>query len=658
MNQKKPNTGLSLQKGSRIVVIGNGMVGHYFINQLVQNKLHDQVFITVIGEEASPAYDRIHLTELFESKQKEELLLHTKDWYYEQGIRLYTADPAIFIDTKKQMVKCKTGAEFSYDYLVLATGSFAYKPPIQGMDSKNIFTYRDFKDIDAIQQKMVGKKSAAILGGGLLGLEAARAMQEGGLQATVVEYADFLLPRQLQPESAKVLQDKIQQTGIQLRISAKTKSIEPHDNGLRIEFKNQADLLADFVIVAAGVRPRDELAIVSGIECDPGGGIVINQKLETNLPNVFAIGECTSFDGERFGLAAPGFQMAEALCKRLLGFDSEYKKISTDTSLKFNGIPVSVVGDYLRPNCEYHLYNDGEHYRLIVTNDFFPIGMVQVGNWEEAPRLQECIRQKTRLSEKQLKIFTESGEVFEEQLNGISNWSAEAIVCNCMSIRKKELTACIAKGCEKIETLSEQTGAGTVCGSCKPVMAELLGTPITEIKKTSSIPFWVGATTCLLFLSLLLFTPSYTYATSVQDSNRYLEHYWLSSLWEQITGFTAFGLLFFSFVFSIKKKFPKMPFFSFSFWRTFHILLASLSLGVAWFHAGGSFGKGFNSSLMLLYTALQITGLLLTLHHALVGEPLTEKHRKLRQQFFQFHFYLSFPLPAFLLFHIFLAYYY
>ena len=299
-----------------ILVIGNGMVGYKFCEKFVAQATASEFKLTVFGEEPRPAYDRVHLSEYFGDQDAERLSMAPRSWYEENGVELITNERVTDIHRANKTITTISDATYSYDYLVLATGSSAFVPPIPGVEKEGVFVYRTIEDLDATLAYAAklkaegGTKKAAILGGGLLGLEAGKAILDMDLEAAVVEFAPRLMPRQLDGDASKVLQGKLEDLGIDILLNKGTQQIVGEGAISGMDFGNGDVLDVGMLLVSAGIRPRDELAKTCGLEVGTRGGIVVTNDMKTSDEAIFAIGECALLNQMIYGLVAPGYDMA------------------------------------------------------------------------------------------------------------------------------------------------------------------------------------------------------------------------------------------------------------------------------------------------------------------------------------------------------------
>ena len=330
----------------QIIVIGNGMVGYKFCEKLRKNAPADQIKLIVYGEEMLPAYDRVHLSEYFDKQDAEKLLMAPREWYQEQDIELRTGEMITAIDRHHRQVITHKGEKESYDYLVLATGSSAMVPKIKGVEKKGVFVYRKIEDLDQIIDYGSKVKRAAVLGGGLLGLEAAKALLDMRLTTQVVEFAPRLMPRQLDNPGADLLKEKIERLGVEVLLDKQTVEIEGNGSLSKLLFADGTSLDTDMLVISCGIIPRDELATTTDLTTGKRGGFVVNHNMQTDDPYIYAIGEAASFEGQVFGLVAPGYEMAEVAINHLLQKEGKvFSGADMSTKLKLIGVDVASFGD-------------------------------------------------------------------------------------------------------------------------------------------------------------------------------------------------------------------------------------------------------------------------------------------------------------------------
>jgi len=477
----------------RIIVIGNGMVGHKFCEKLLAKDIKNEFEIIVFGEETHRAYDRVHLTEYFSGKSVEDLSLSAPDWYASNQIKLYLDDAVIEIDKFKRVITSAGGIELTYDFLVLATGSAAFVPTVPGTDKFGVFVYRTIDDLELITSFAYKAKKAAVIGGGLLGLEAAKAMMDLDLETHVVEFADRLMPRQLDESGSEFLKSKLEHLGIKVHLHKNTSSISGKEKVDGLEFKDNSQLEVDMVVISAGIKPRDELAKECGLRTGPRGGIIVNNKLQTSDPCIYAIGECALFQGMIYGLVAPGYEMADIVASQLTGTDKEFTDFDMSTKLKLLGVDVASFGDAMGMDneCKTVVFEDkirGIYKRLNVSMDGkFLLGGILVGDASAYNMLLQTYKNSMLLPSDIEEIFMKV-----DRTNGNKNAGAgvsalpdSALICSCESVSKGAICCAVKDyGITDLNGIKKVTKAGTGCGGCIPMVKDIINEALKQQGKS------------------------------------------------------------------------------------------------------------------------------------------------------------------------------
>ena len=466
----------------KIVVIGNGMVGYKFCEKLVSKQPTTNMELVVFGEEPRPAYDRVHLSEYFSGKSAEDLYMAPADWYAANGIQLHLADPIQSIDRHNQLVHSFKGLTVPYDYLVLATGSAAFVPAIPGVEKDGVFIYRTIEDLEMMTAWARKAKKGAVIGGGLLGLEAAKAMIDLGVTDThVIEFAPRLMPRQIDDAGSAILTNKLRSLGLTISTNKNTSEITGGDNITGMRFSDDSSIDVDMLVISAGIKPRDELAKLAGLETGTRGGVVVNQKLETTDPRIFAIGECALYKGMIYGLVAPGYDMAEVVATNLTGGDKSFTGYDMSTKLKLIGVDVASFGEPFTNGNEARsvVFEDtmkGVYKRINISADGkHLLGGILVGDAGQYNMLLQTCKNKTVLppNPEDIMLGARGGEA--EAGAGVLGLPGEAVICSCEGITKDELCNAVAKdACETIDAIKKCTKAGTGCGGCVPMVKDLM----------------------------------------------------------------------------------------------------------------------------------------------------------------------------------------
>lgn len=465
----------------RIVIIGNGMVGFKFCEKIVARNIPGLELI-VFGEEMLPAYDRVHLSEYFSGKSVYDLSMAPIQWYEEHGITLHLGDPVHEIDRENKVVRSFKGEVVAYDYIVMATGSAAFVPPIAGIDKDGVFVYRTIEDLNLIARHAPKAKSAAVIGGGLLGLEAAKAMLDLGITEThVIEFAPRLMPRQIDDNGSAVLQNKLKELGITVHTGKNTAAILGNASIKGMIFTDSSILSVDMLVISAGIKPRDELAKSCGLDTGHRGGIIVNDRMQTSDPSIYAIGECALHQGAVYGLVAPGYEMAEVVVAQFAGQQRTFAAFDMSTKLKLIGVDVASFGDP---------FISGEDARSVVFEDTMKgvykrinispdgkrlLGGILVGDASEYNMLLQTCRNGIALPPQPEDLILPAREGKKAEGAGLAGLPETALICSCESVTKGEICKAVdEEGCETVDALKKCTKAGTGCGGCVPMMKDLM----------------------------------------------------------------------------------------------------------------------------------------------------------------------------------------
>ncbi len=473
-----------------LIVIGNGMVGHHFVETLVQSERGSEFGIVIFGEEPRLAYDRVHLTSYFASRNPDDLALTTPDFYRAHGITFHAGDKVVEIDRSLKLIRSQQGIELPYDLLVLATGSYPFVPPIPGHDRDGCFVYRTIEDLEAIAHAALNSQTGAVVGGGLLGLEAAKALQDLGLETHVVEFAPRLMAVQLDDGGGAMLRRKIEALGVGVHTGKNTHTIAAGTfRRHRMEFADGEALETDLIVFSAGIRPRDELARKAGLEIGPRGGIVVDNVCRTSDPEVYAIGECALWNNQIFGLVAPGYQMARVLVEHLNGKDAQFTGADLSTKLKLMGVDVGTIGDShgRTPGAQSYLYQnerDAIYKRLIVSNDGRLLGAVLVGDASQYDTLLQYYRNGIQLPEQPDSLLFPA---LAGTSCGPSALPAGTTLCSCHNVTKGQVMELIGQGVVALADIKAQTKASTGCGGCAGLLKSVVEAELkqrgVEVKK-------------------------------------------------------------------------------------------------------------------------------------------------------------------------------
>ena len=468
---------------ARIAVIGNGMVGQRLLEELVRCEA-TAYEITVLCEEPRPAYDRVHLTSFFSGRSAAELSLVSPDFFEKNAIRLHCADRAVRIDRDHRQVHSGEGRKLAYDQLVLATGSFPFVPPIPGRDRQGCFVYRTIEDLEAIRAASCTAKKGVVVGGGLLGLEAAKALVDLGLDCEVVEFAPRLMAVQIDEGGGRVLRSRIAKLGVGVHTDKNTVAITDGESARhRLEFADGTALETDLVVFSAGIRPRDELARAAGLLCSARGGISIDETCRTSDPVIYAIGECAAYQGRSFGLVAPGYQMASVAAANLSGrHGAAFTGADVSTKLKLLGVDVASIGDAhaTSPGARTCSFVDEgrEIYRKLVLSEDGTrlLGGILIGEAQDYGTLLQMAQSAIPMPARPetLLLPVTSAGANAQVPPGAAALPEFVQICNCNGVSKGQLCAAVQSGATTLGALKKCTRAATTCGGCAPLVAQIL----------------------------------------------------------------------------------------------------------------------------------------------------------------------------------------
>jgi nitrite reductase (NADH) large subunit len=467
------------------VVIGHGMVGHRLLEALAERGALSRPgspgwHAVVLAEEDVPAYDRVHLSSLFTGTRPAELALSTPEFMSEHGVDLRLGDPAERIDPTARTVTTVSGATVSYDVLVLATGSYPFVPPVPGADAPGCFTYRTQYDVGSLTEYAERARDGIVVGGGLLGLEAAGALRTLGLRTHVVEFAPRLMPQQVDDGGAAALRATIESMGVAVHTGVGAAEVVRDDEGATsgLRLSDGQVIEAEVVVFSAGVRPRDRLARESGIAVGDRGGVAVDAHCRTSDPYIYAVGECAqTADGRVYGLVAPGYQMAEAVADALAGEGTTvFSGADTSTKLKLMGADVASFGDpfHTADGAVAVVFSDereGVYKKLLLGPDGKLLGGILVGDAAAYGSLKPHAGRRLPGPAESFILPDTAGA----GLPGADSLPDDAVVCSCHNVTKGQVRAAvIEQGVTDIAGVKRCTKAGTGCGGCLGTLQAVL----------------------------------------------------------------------------------------------------------------------------------------------------------------------------------------
>ncbi|MFB5660207.1 nitrite reductase large subunit NirB [Alteribacillus sp. HJP-4] len=481
----------------KLVVIGNGMAGVRTVEEILKRD-PDRFEITIFGKEPHPNYNRILLSSVLQGDTTvNDIILNTYEWYEQNNITLYTGDPVTKIDTKTQTLESMQGIKLRYDHLIMATGSNPFMLPLPGADKEGVIAFRDIKDCETMIDASSKYKRAIVIGGGLLGLEAARGLLNLNMETEVVHLEETLMERQLDQTAGTMLREELESQGMRFHMPKMTERIFGKDRVQGIQFKDGTKLYGDLVVMAVGIKPNVELAKESGLETNRA--IVVNDYLETDTPNVYAVGECAEHNGIAYGLVAPLYEQGQVLADRLCdaSSNSAYNGSLLYTQLKVSGVDVFSAGDFQEGEGKKAIRVHDEFegmYKKVMLRDNKVVGSVLYGDTADSPRLLDMMKKQEDVSglNKAVILPSESGEKAESPVIAMA---PQETICGCNGVSKEAIVQSIEQdGLRSVEEIKQHTNASRSCGGCKPLVADLLQATLGDGAEVSAAEPVCGCT--------------------------------------------------------------------------------------------------------------------------------------------------------------------
>lgn len=648
-----------------IVVVGNGPVGMQVVRELF--KRDAELHIVLYGDEPQQPYNRVKLSSFLAGELNwSDLLEHIsppQSARFEQryGIAIEKLYP------KLHLVRDSQGVLQQYSHLILATGSRPFEPSIPGIDQTGVYTFRNLKDATYLLARQSRSHHAVVIGGGLLGMEAARAMQRGNTQVTLLEHGDRLLGRQLDETASSLLQKHLVKLGITVLTNTSVREIIGDARVSAIALNTGDTLACDTVIVATGIKPRVDLAREAGLAF--GRGIRVDDAMRTSADDIYAIGECCEHRDQIYGLVAPGLEQAAVVASHIYDQTGLYSGSLTASRLKVVDCAVFSVGpmgeqeDPLYGRCISYRDDKLGIYRKIRLRGYQLVGAVAIGLWKEDVRLQNAVICRQFVWPWQLWRFRRYGMIWpQRQQNGVTSWPASATVCQCTGVSRGIIERAIIDGACSVQQVSTNTGASSVCGTCRPLVQQLLEASSNQSLKPSAIE-WSRTLTITGFLSMLgilaiFILPSLPYNDSVQVTWRW-DILWRDQFFKQVSGYSVLALFCLGLLISPRKRmqgWQRMG--GYSSWRLFHVCVGILIVATLVVHSGARLGHGVNFWLMLLFCFTLLTGgwlsvLIGTEHRWTAGSLIVWRGRSL-----WWHVLAFWPIPVLLGFHILKSYWF
>ncbi|WP_295539427.1 FAD-dependent oxidoreductase [uncultured Thiohalocapsa sp.] len=642
------------------IVIGTGPVGIRTAREVLERGAADAAGVWLFGDEPVAPYNRVVLSCYLAGETDDiDLTLPSDPRLVTQfGVRI------IAIDRTAATVTDSLGCVHPYERLVLATGSRPRIPAIPGVDLPGVFTFRDLADAERLKARTARARAVTVIGGGILGLETARALHVAGTRVRVIDHNAHVMFSQLDAAAGELLGAFVADQGIEVIAGDRVQQIIGVGQVTGVQLHSGRLIDCDTVVIAAGIVPNVQLARDAGLGV--AHGVRVDDGMHTSDPRIFAVGECAEHRGVVYGLVAPGLEQAAVaghniVAARTHRVEARYPGSVTTARLKVVGCEVFSAGDVQesevnRPHALHRDVDQGIYRKLMLAGNRL-IGAIAIGPWHESNRLQEAIVARRRLWPWEVSRFQRTGVLWstlEEQ--SIFDWPANAAVCNCTGVSLAQLRTALAQGATSQSLLSARTSAGTVCGSCRPLLAELAGAHAPDPVPAAGGLATFSVLSLLLGVAIFLL-PGLPLNASVQDALRW-DVLWRESLWKQVTGFSLLGLAAAVSVLGLRKRLPAFTLGRFDGWRLVHVLLGALAVAVLLAHTGMRLGSNLNLWLMASFTGLLVAGgiggAVIALEHRL-PRPVA---RRSRNTAVWAHVLLVWPLPVLLGFHILKGYWY
>ena len=645
-----------------IAIIGSGPAGVRCAQELL--KRQPNLNITLYGNEPYEPYNRVKLSSLLAGEVAvKDIVTPLPDETKHPNFKHHTCTLRL-IDQNKQTLIDAQGQDYHYDQCVIATGARPHLPNITGIEQTGVYTFRNLNDAEALYARVSRSRHIVVMGGGLLGLEAARALLKNNTHVTLIQQGEYLMNRQLDETAAELLEAKVNNMGIRVITESGVGTIHGEGRVSGITTRSGEHIDCDTVLVCAGIKPNIEIAQHSKINV--ARGIVVNDQMQTSAPKVYAIGECCEHQGLTYGLVNPGFEQAAIVADVITGGYSHYQGSLEVSQLKVVGESVCSMGEVSNvtnhpQQYEVSFYQSAENiYRKLIIRKGVIVGAVGFGDWPESRRIQEAFQNKRHIYRWQSYLFRINGKLWQREDNDVAAWPSHTTICQCNNVTQGQLVDAINQGYTQLPQLQEFTGASTVCGSCKPLVEQLLGNR-DRAKESAWKSLMLSSAIATALALMIAFIPGLTPATTVFETAP-LETFWNDGFWKQVTGFTLLGLSLIGLLMSLRKRI-KSPTLSkklgqFAYWRLFHVILGMSCAAILIAHTGLNLGQNFNRLLMFDFLAIVLLGALagsiISLSHTLS----THHAAGVRRFFNWLHILVTWPLPFLLGTHILTVYYF